>query len=146
MGNKNLFFYKGEGKIESRQLALNSERTVVIRDACCELVAEGIRNIEISHISDSRIKIKIGPRLSFYPLNKKIAINDYEGDIVITIIDNDEQMKEFELITDKQAAKALKDYIHEHLPNLYTRESLDSKDLNELREIKEKMDELANSY
>ncbi|KUO73797.1 MAG: hypothetical protein APF77_17080 [Clostridia bacterium BRH_c25] len=146
MSNNNLFFYKGEGKIESQQLALSSERTVIIRDACSELVIDGIRNIEISHKFGNRLRLKIGPKISFYPLNKKIAINDTEGSIIITIIDTEEQLREFETIADEQTAKALKDYIHENVPNLYTKESLNQKNLNELREIKENMDDLANSY
>jgi hypothetical protein len=55
-------------------------------------------------------------------------------------------MKEFETMADAQVAKGLVEYIHEHVPNLYTTESLSQKTLAELKEIKEQMDDLANMY
>lgn len=146
MSSNNLFFYKGEGKIESQRLALTSERTVVIRNEGSELVVDGIRNIEISHMYANSVKIKIGPKVTYYPLNKKIAVTDTDGKIIISIVRTDEEMKEFETMADAQEAKGLMDYIHEHVPNLYTKEGLDQKNLSELKEIKEKMDDLANSY
>lgn len=146
MSNNNLFFYKGEGKIENQQLALTSDRTVVIRNEGSELVVDDIRNIEISHMYGNRVKIKIGPKVTYYPLNKKIAVNDTEGKIIINIVRTEEEIKEFETMADAQMAKGLKDYIHEHIPNLYTKESLNEKNLSELKEIKEKMDDLANNY
>lgn len=146
MSNNNLFFYKGEGKIESRQLALTSERTVVITNEGSELVVDDIKDIEISHMYGNSLKIKIGPKVTYYPLNKKIAVNDTDGKIVINIVRTNEEMKEYETMADEQLANSLRDYIHEHVPNLYTIESLSKKDLSELKKIKEKMDDLANCY
>lgn len=146
MINNNLFFYKGEGKIESQQIALTGERTVVIRNEGSELVVDDIRNIEISHMYGNMVKIKIGPKVTYYPLNKKVAVNDTEGKIIINILRTEEEIKEYETMVDAQIARGLKDYIHEHVPNLYSYESLNSKNLSELKEIKEKMDDLANSY
>jgi len=146
MSSNNLFFYKGEGKIEGQQLALTSERTVVIRNEGSELVVEDIKNIEINHMYGNRVKIKIGPKVTYFPLNKKIAVNDTEGKIVINIVRTDEEMKEFETMADAQVAKGLVEYIHEHAPNLYAKESLSQKTLSELKEIKDQMDDLANMY
>jgi hypothetical protein len=146
MSSNNLFFYKGEGRIENRQLALVGEKTVAIMNEGSELVVDDIRNIEISHMHGNKVKIKIGPKVTYYPLNKKFAINEIEGRIIINIVSTEEEMKEFEVMADAQLAKSLRDYIHEHVPNLFTIEALSQKSLNELREIKEKMDDLANSY
>ena len=146
MSTNNLFFYKGEGKIDNQQFALNSERTVVIRNEGSELAVDDIRNVEISHMYGNRVKIKIGPKVTYYPLNKKIAVNDTEGKIIISIVRTDEEMVEFETMADSQMAKGLIDYIHEHVPNLYEKESLSQKTLKELKEIKEQMDDLANMY
>ncbi|MHB1394751.1 MAG: hypothetical protein ACYCYE_17130 [Clostridia bacterium] len=146
MSSNNLFFYKGEGKIDNQQLALTSERTVVIRNEGSELVVDDIRNIEINHMYGNRVKIKIGPKVTYYPLNKKIAVNDTEGKIIINIVRTEEEMKEYETMADSQIAKGLIDYIHEHAPNLYAKESLNQKTLSELKEIKEQMDDLANMY
>lgn len=146
MSNNNLFFYKGEGTIEKQQFALTGDRTVVIKNEGSELVVDDIRNIEISHMYGNRVKLKIGPKVTYYPLNKKIAVNDNEGKIVISIVRSDEEIQEYESMADAQLAKGIMDYIHEHLPNLYTRESLSQKTLTELKEIKEKMDDLANMY
>ncbi len=146
MSSNNLFFYKGEGKIEGQQLALTSERTVVIRNEGSELVVDGIWNVEISHMYGNRVKIKIGPNVTYYPLNKKIAVNDTEGKIVISIVGTDDEMAEYETMADAQVAKGLIEYIHEHAPNLYAVESLSKKTLSELKEIKDQMDELANMY
>jgi len=146
MSNNNLFYYKGEGKIESQHLALTSDRTVVIRNEGSELVVDGIRNIEISHMYANSVKIKIGPKVTYYPLNKKIAVNDSDGKIIINIVRTDEEMKEFEGMADNQMAKSLREYIHEHIPNLYTKDALSKKDLGELKDIKETMDDLANNY
>ncbi|HWR62539.1 MAG TPA: hypothetical protein VN580_13050 [Clostridia bacterium] len=146
MSSTNLFFYKGEGKIESRQLALTGERTVVIMNEGSELVVDEIRNIEISHMYANKVKIKIGPKVTYYPLNKKIAVNEVDGRIIINIVSTEEEMKEFEVMADAQLAKSLRDYIHEHVPNLFSIEALSDKSLSELKEIKEKMDDLANSY
>lgn len=142
----NLFYYKGEGRIESQHLALTGERTVVIRNEGSELVVEDIRNIEISHMYGNRVKIRIGPKVTYYPLNKKIAVNDTEGKIIINIVRTDEEILEYETMAQAQMAKGIIDYIHEHAPNLYTRESLRQKNLSELMEIKAQMDELANMY
>ena len=146
MSSNNLFFYKGEGKIDNQQLALTSERTVVIRNEGSELVVDDIRNIEINHMYGNRVKIKIGPKVTYYPLNKKIAVNDTEGKIIINIVRTEEEMKEYETMADAQISKGLIDYIHEHAPNLYAKESLNQKTLRELKEIKEQMDDLANMY
>ncbi len=146
MSSNNLFFYKGEGKIDNQQLALTNERTVVIRNEGSELVVDDIRNIEISHLYGNRVKIKIGPKVTYYPLNKKIAVNDTEGKIIINIVSTEEEMAEYETMADSQMAKGLIDYIHENVPNLYTKESLSQKTLKELKEIKEQMDDLANMY
>ncbi len=124
MSSNNLFFYKGEGKIDNQQLALTNERTVVIRNEGSELVVDDIRNIEISHLYGNRVKIKIGPKVTYYPLNKKIAVNDTEGKIIINIVSTEEEMAEYETMADSQMAKGLIDYIHENVPNLYTKESL----------------------
>lgn len=146
MSSTNLFFYKGEGKIESRQLALTDERSVVIMNEGSELVVDEIRNIEISHMYANKMKIKIGPKVTYYPLNKKIAVNEVDGRIIINIVSTEEEMKEFEVMADAQLAKSLRDYIHEHVPNLFSIEALSDKSLSELKEIKERMDDLANSY
>lgn len=146
MTGNNLFFYKGEGKIESQQLALTSERTVVIRNEGSELVVDDIRNIEISHMYSNKVKIKIGPKVTYYPLNKKIAVNDDDGKIIINIVSTEEEMNEFVEMADAQVAESLRAYIHEHVPNLFSAEALNDKSLSELKEIKEKMDDLANSY
>ncbi|HYF83780.1 MAG TPA: hypothetical protein VEB00_12215 [Clostridia bacterium] len=146
MSSNNLFFYKGEGKIEGQQLALTSERTVIIRNEGSEVVVDDIWNVEISHMYGNRVKIKIGPKVTYYPLNKKIAVNDTEGKIIINIVNTDEEIAEYETMADSQMAKGLVDYIHEHAPNLYAKESLNQKTLNQLKEIKEQMDDLANMY
>lgn len=144
--SNNLFYYKGEGKIESRQLALTGEKTVVIMNEGSELVVDDIKSIEISHMYGNKVKIKIGPKVTYYPLNKKFAVSEVDSRIIINIVSTEEEMKEFEVMADEQLAKSLRDYIHEHVPNLYTKEGLGGKNLSELREIKEKMDDLANSY
>lgn len=146
MSNKVLFFYKGEGKIDNQQLALTGERTVVIRNAGCELVVDDIRNIEISHLYGNRVKIKIGPKVTYYPLNKKVAVNDTEGKIIINIVSTEEEINEYETMADSQIAEGLIDYIHENVPNLYTKENLNKKTLRELKEIKDQMEDLANMY
>ena len=146
MSNNILFFYKGEGKIDSQQLALTGERTVVIRNAGCELVVDDIRNIEISHLYGNRVKIKIGPKVTYYPLNKKVAVNDTEGKIIINIVSTEQEINEYETMADSQIAEGLIDYIHENVPNLYTKEGLTQKTLSELKEIKEQMEDLANMY
>ncbi len=146
MSNNNLFYYKGEGKIESRQLALTGEKTVVIMNEGSELVVDDIKSIEISHMYGNKVKIKIGPKVTYYPLNKKFAVSEVDSRIIINIVSTEEEMKEFEVMADAQLAKSLRDYIHEHVPNLYTIEGLSGKNLSELRDIKEKMDDLANNY
>lgn len=146
MSSSNLFFYKGEGKIEGRQLALNSEKTVVIMNEGSELVVDDVRDIEISQMHGNRVKIKIGTKVTYYPLDKKIAVNDIDGKILIRIVRTDEEMKEFEAMADEQLAQNIRHYIHENVPNLFTVDDLNSKSLGELKDIKEKLEELANSY
>ncbi len=146
MISNNLFFYKGEGRIENRQFALTGEKTVAIMNEGSELVVDDIRNIEISQTHENKVKIKIGPKVTYYPLNKKFAISEVGGRIIINIVSTEEEMKEFEVMADSQLAKSLRNYIHEHVPNLYSIEALNQKSLDELREIKENMDDLANNY
>ena len=146
MSSNNLFFYKGEGKIEGQHLALNGEKTVVIMNEGSELVVDDVRNIEISHMHGNRVKIKIGNKVDYYPLDKKIAVNDIDGKILIRIVRTDEEMKEFEAMADDQLAQNIRHYIHENVPNLFTADDLNKKNLGELKDIKEKMEELANSY
>lgn len=144
--SKNLYFYNGEGKCKNQQIALNNPKTVLIKDSNSEFIVEDIKGIEVRCCDERRTKIKLDYKITFYSDNKKIAITDKEGYIIIQVVDSEEQLKEFASMVMEQEAHGLIDYILDNAPELYTEEKLSQKTLEELKQIKEELDDLANSY
>lgn len=143
---KNLYFYNGEGKCKNQQIALNNPKTVLIKDVNSEFIVEDIKNIEVRCCDEYRSKIKLDHKITYYSHNKKIAITEKDSFIAIQVVNNEEQLKAFEAMVLAQEAQALIDYILENAPELYTKEKLSQKTLDELKQIKEELDDLANMY
>lgn len=146
MKNNNLFFYCGEGKMENQQIVLSKETTVAVVDGSNEFQVENVRKIEIKSTEQGKVKICLGPQVAFLSANKKIVINEYADKIYIEMLNTDEQMSKYTTLVNAQQAKGLIDYIMEYAPDLYSRESLFAQSLEDLRKVKESMDELANCY
>ncbi len=143
---KNLYFYNGEGKCKNQQIALNNPKTVLIKDVNSEFIVEDIKNIEVRCCDEYRSKIKLDHKTTYYSHNKKIAITEKETFIAIQVVNNEDQLREFESMVIAQEAHGLVDYILDNAPELYTQEKLAEKTLEELKLIKEELDDLANSY
>ncbi|MGE5632443.1 MAG: hypothetical protein ACM3TR_15325 [Caulobacteraceae bacterium] len=145
MKNNNLFFYDGVGTSSSKQIALNHERMVIVKDANSKFTVGNIKSIGIE-CEAAGISIKLGSEAIFFSANKKIVINDNGENIVIEVIHNEERLSECKEMINAQEVQGLIDYIEKYIPDLFTREKLQQKTLSELKQIKESMDELANSY
>lgn len=146
MKSKNLFFYEGDDAIHCKQIALRSERTVIVKDADSRFIVEHVKDIEINSRDNAGVTIKLRPDALFYTVNKKIAINDNGENITIEVINSEESMNELKEMVNEQEAQGLINYITENVPDLYTSEKLHQKTLTELKEIKESMEDWANSY
>lgn len=146
MKNNNLFFYCGEGKMENQQIMLNKETTVAVIDGNNEFQVENVRKIEIKSAEQGKIRISLGPQVAFLSSNKKIVVNESADKVYIEMLKTDEQISKQMNLVNEQQAKGLIDYIMEYAPDLYSRESLFAQSLEELRNIKGSMDDLANCY
>ncbi|MDF2519912.1 MAG: hypothetical protein K0R84_540 [Clostridia bacterium] len=146
MKNNNLFFYSGEGRLENQQIVLNGETSVVVVDGNNEFLVENIKKIDIKCVEKGKVKIVLSPEIAFLSDNKKVVINETGGKVFIEFLNSDEQLIKYTDIVNAQKAKGIIDYILEYAPDLFSKESLLSKSLDELHKVKESMDDLANCY
>lgn len=146
MKNNNLFFYSGEGRLENQQIVLNGETSVVVVDGNNEFLVENIKKIDIKCVEKGKVKIVLSPEIAFLSDNKKVVINETGGKVFIEFLNSDEQLIKYTDMVNAQKAKGIIDYILEYAPDLFSKESLLSKSLDELHKVKESMDDLANCY
>jgi len=146
MRSNNLFFYCGDGLMENQQIVLNNERTVAVIDGASEFEIQNVKKIEIKSIEHGKIKICLGPQVSFVSNNKKIVINESKDKICVEMLNSEEQLSKYVKLVNAQRAQGLIDYILEYAPDLYTAENLQAQSLEELSKLKESMDDLANCY
>lgn len=146
MRNNNLFFYCGEGKMENQQIVLNKETTVQVIDGNNEFQVENVKKIEVKSAEQGKVRVSLGAQVAFLSSNKKIVINESADKICIEMLNTDEQMTKYTSLVNDQQAKGLIDYIMEYAPDLYSKENLFAQSLEELRKVKESMDDLANCY
>lgn len=144
--SNNLFFHNGQGIFEDRQVMFNGEKKVIVRDACSEVEIRDVKTIKVKYNVDNSITIEIGSNAVFHSRNKRIVVNDNKDNIIIEILDTHEQVKKYQQMVDEQEARGLINYIHENAPDLYESKKLEQMSLDELKKIKEGLDELANSY
>ncbi len=62
------------------------------------------------------------------------------------MLNSEEQLSKYASIVNNQEANGLIDYIRENAPDLYTIEALMVQPIEELRKLKESMDDMANCY
>jgi hypothetical protein len=146
MRSNNLYFNSGEGKMENQQIVLNGARTVTVIDGSTEFFVNNVRKIEIKAIEHSKIKISLGPQVAFVSDNKKIVINEENDSVCIEMLNSQEQLSKYTNVVNNQEAHGIIDYIQEYAPDLYTFEALLAQPIEELRKLKESMDDLANCY
>lgn len=146
MKKNNLFFYIGEGKMENQQIVLSKNTMVAIVDGDNELLVDSVKKIDIKTDEQGKIKISLNPQITFLSTNKKIVINEIADKIYIEMLNSEEQLSKYTSLVNAQKAKGLIDYILEYAPNLYTKEYLIEQSLDELCNVKESMDDLANCY
>lgn len=146
MKKNNLFFYIGEGKMENQQIVLSKNAMVAIVDGDNELLVDSVKKIDIKTDEQGKIKISLNPQITFLSTNKKIVINEIADKIYIEMLNSEEQLSKYTSLVNAQKAKGLIDYILEYAPNLYTKEYLIEQSLDELCNVKENMDDLANCY
>ena len=146
MKSNNLFFYCGEGFLDNQQIVLNSERAVTVIDGENEFQVQNVRKIEVKSGEQNKIKITLGPQVTFVSSNTKVVINEAQNGITIEMLKSQEQFSKYLRMVHAQEAQGLINYIMEYAPGLYTTEKLYSQPLEELRKLKESMDDLANCY
>ncbi len=146
MKSNNLFFYSGEGLLDSQQIVLNGEKTVTVMDCGNEFQVQNVRKIEIKPTEQSKIKLHLGPQVAFVSSNKKLVINEEKDDIYIEMLSSQEQLSKYTSIVNAQEAKGLINYILEYAPGVYSPDKLNMQSLQDLRKLKENMDDLANCY
>jgi len=144
--NNNLFFHCGEGFLESQQIFLNNEGTVTVMDGENEFVVQNVRKIDIKSIEQGKVKINLGPHVTFISSNKRIVINETKDKVCVEMLNSEEQLSKYMNIVDAQKARGLIDYILAYAPDMYSKESLQAQSLHELVKLKESMDDLANCY
>ena len=145
MRSNNLFFYDGEGSMTNQQIVLNGERTVTVIDGDNEFVVQNIKKLEVKS-DHNKIKIILSPQVTFVSANKKIVINEHNDKVNVEMLNSEEQLSKYVSIINNQEALGLIDYIREYAPDLYTLEALLLKPIDELKKLKESMDDLANCY
>jgi tryptophan synthase beta subunit len=146
MRSNNLFFHCGEGFLENQQIFLSNEGTVTVIDGENEFVVQNVRKIDIKSIEQGKVKISLGPQVTFVSSNRRIVINDVKDKVFIEMLNTEEQLTKYMDIVDAQKARGLIDYIVEYAPGMYSLESLQAQSLKELVILKESMDDLANCY
>ena len=146
MRNNNLYFYSGQGRMENQQIVLNGLRTVAIISGGNEFLIENVRKIEIKAAEQNKVKISLNPQVSFISDNKNIVINEIKDKVFIEMLNSEEQLSKYASIVNNQEANGLIDYIRENAPDLYTIEALMVQPIEELRKLKESMDDMANCY
>jgi hypothetical protein len=146
MRSKNLYFNSGEGKLDNQQIVLSGARSVIFIDGSNEFQIDNVRKIEIKEIEHNKMKIKLDSNFTFISCNKNIAINEDDDIVFVEMLNTEEQLAKYTKIVNNQEAHGLIDYIKEHAPDLYSLEALMTKPLDELRKLKESMDDLANCY
>jgi hypothetical protein len=144
--SNNLFFHCGKGFLESQQIFLNNEGTVTVIDAENEFVVQNVKKIDIKSIENGKVKISLGPQVTFISSNQRIVINETKDKVCIEMLNSDEQVSKYMNIVDAQKAQGLIDYVLEHTPDMYSRENLQAQSLQELIKIKQSMDDMANCY
>lgn len=145
MRSNNLFFYDGEGLMANQQIVLNGERTVTIIDGDNEFVVQNIKKLEVKS-DHNKIKIILSPQVTFVSTNKKIVINEHNDKVNVEMLNSEEQLIKYISIVNNQEALGLIDYIREYAPGLYTLDALLLQPIDELKKLKESMDDLANCY
>lgn len=142
----NLFFHNGESLLEKQQIMLDRESTVNVIDGHNEFTVHNVKKIEIKTIEHGKVKITLGQQVTFISPNGKIAINKVKDKVYIEMLNSEEQLAKYANIVNTQEAHGIIDYILEHTPDLYSIDTLSAKSLEELRKLKESMDDLANCY
>lgn len=145
MRSNNLFFYDGEGLMANQQIVLNGERTVTVIDGDNEFVVQNIKKLEVKS-DHNKIKIILSPQVTFVSTNKKIVINEHNDKVNVEMLNSEEQLSKYISIVNNQEALGLIDYIREYAPGLYTLDALLLQPIDELKKLKESMDDLANCY
>jgi hypothetical protein len=146
MRDNNLFFHRGEGLAENQQIVLNKESTVVVIDGNNEFVIHNVRKIEIKSSDGKNVKITLGPQVAFVSSNTKIAINEIKDKIYIEMLNSEEQLDKYTNVVNAQEARGIINYIMEYTPDQYSIEALLAQPLENLRKLKESMDDMANCY
>jgi hypothetical protein len=146
MRSNNLFFHCGEGFLESQQIVLGNEGTVTVIDAENEFVVQNVKKIDIKSIEHGKVKISLGPQVTFVSANQRIVINETKDKVYIEMLNTEEQLSKYMNIVDAQKARGLIDYILEYAPDMYSKENLQGQSLQELVRLKQSMDDLANCY
>lgn len=146
MRNSNLFFCSGDGKMENQQIVLNSECSVVVVDGDNEFLVENVKKIDVKTVENDKVKISLGPQVTFVSKNKKMVINQSQRNICIEMLSTEDQLEKYTQLVNTQEAYGLIDYIAENAPDLYSRDDLMKHSLEDLRKLKESMDDLANCY
>lgn len=132
--------------MENQQIVLSKNAMVAIVDGDNELLVDSVKKIDIKTDEQGKIKISLNPQITFLSTNKKIVINEIADKIYIEMLNSEEQLSKYTSLVNAQKAKGLIDYILEYAPNLYTKEYLIEQSLDELCNVKESMDDLANCY
>lgn len=132
--------------MENQQIVLNGLRTVAIISGGNEFLIENVRKIEIKAAEQNKVKISLNPQVSFISDNKNIVINEIKDKVFIEMLNSEEQLSKYASIVNNQEANGLIDYIRENAPDLYTIEALMVQPIEELRKLKESMDDMANCY
>lgn len=132
--------------MEKQQIVFNQEKSVSILDGCNEFIVTNVRKIEIESLESSKLKINIGAQVTFISSNKKIVINQEKDSIVMEMLNSEEQLDLHAKAVDAQEARGLIDYILQNAPDVFVLDNLLNQPLEELRKLKESMDDLANCY
>ena len=146
MRSNNLFFHCGKGFLESQQIFLNNEGTVTVIDAENEFVVHNVKKIDIKSIENGKVKISLGPQVTFISSNQRIVINETKDKVCIEMLNSEEQLSKYMNIVDAQKARGLIDYILEHTPDMFSKENLQAQSLQELIKLKQSMDDMADCY
>lgn len=132
--------------MESQQIFLNNEGTVIVIDAENEFEVHNVKKIDIKSIEHGKVKISLGPQVTFVSSNQRIVINEAKDKVCIEMLNSEEQLSKYMNIVDAQKARGLIDYILEYAPDMYSKENLQTQSLQELIRLKQSMDDLANCY
>lgn len=132
--------------MENQQIVLNNECMVTVLDCSNEFMVQNVKKIEIKAAEQGKIKISLGPQVTFISANKKIVINEAKDCICIEMLNTEEQLSKYAKLVNAQEARGLIDYIREYAPDLFSLDNLQTQSLEDLRKLKESMDDLANCY